>query len=184
MKAVANCIYATLQQQLIMTTHNIPTVETQMLVRRPVQQVFQAFIDPTITTNFWFTKSSGLLEIGNVITWEWEMYNISTQVLVKEIIEDLKIIIEWNEPATTVEFHFQSQPNDTTYVIIKNYGFKQDGQELIEVIKDNTSGFTTVLDGLKAFLEHGLKLNLIADKFPQHHNSAEKDFGEWQKTKK
>gem|GEM_PF-6143995 len=27
-------------------------------------------------------------------------------------------------------------------------------------------GFTTVLDGLKAYLEHNLQLNLIADKFP------------------
>jgi uncharacterized protein YndB with AHSA1/START domain len=167
-----------------MAAHYIPTVKTQMLVRRPVQQVFQAFIDPVKTTNFWFTKSSGKLEIGKVITWEWEMYNISTQVLVKEIIEDIKIIIEWNEPATTVEFHFQSQPNDTTYVIIKSYGFKQNGQRLIEVIKDNTSGFTTVLDGLKAFLEHNLKLNLIADKFPQYQNSKEKSFQEWQKMKK
>jgi uncharacterized protein YndB with AHSA1/START domain len=145
---------------------NIPTVETQMLVRRPAQQVFQAFIDPAITTNFWFTKSSGKLDIGNLITWEWEMYNISTQVKVKEIIENEKITIDWGNPTTTVEFYFHSLPNDTTYVIIKNYGFNQTGQELIQAIKDNTGGFTTVLDGLKAFLEHGLKLNLIADKFP------------------
>jgi hypothetical protein len=35
------------------------------------------------------------------------------------------------------------------------------------VIKDNTGGFTTVLDGLKAFLEHNINLNLIMDKFPK-----------------
>jgi len=37
----------------------------------------------------------------------------------------------------------------------------------IEAIKNNTGGFTTVLDGLKAYLEYGIKLNLIGDKFPQ-----------------
>jgi len=31
---------------------------------------------------------------------------------------------------------------------------------------NNTGGFTTVLDGLKAYLEHHIKLNLVADKFP------------------
>ncbi|MEO6905534.1 MAG: polyketide cyclase, partial [Ginsengibacter sp.] len=60
-------------------------VEAQMLIRKPVTLVFQAFIDPAITTNFWFTKSSGQLETGKTITWEWEMYGISTNVLVKEI---------------------------------------------------------------------------------------------------
>ena len=166
-----------------MTTPYTPTVETQMLVRRPVQQVFQAFIDPALTTNFWFTKSSGQLEIDKEITWEWEMYNISTQVFVREIIEDKKIVIEWGEPLTTVEFLYEPQTNNATYVIIKNYGFTQTGAELIEIIKDNTGGFTTVLDGLKAFLEHGLKLNLIADKFPQYHNSKRLNLAEWQKTK-
>jgi hypothetical protein len=57
--------------------------------------------------------------------------------------------------------------DETTYVIIKNYGFKEEGDDLIQIIKDSTGGFTTVLDGMKAFLEHNLKLNLITDKFPK-----------------
>ena len=64
------------------------TVETQMLIRKPVSQVFRAFIDPAITTNFWFTKSSGKLQSGKTVTWEWEMYGITVDVLTKEIIAD------------------------------------------------------------------------------------------------
>lgn len=52
-------------------------------------------------------------------------------------------------------------------MVIRNYGFQDTGQELIAALMDNTGGFTTVLDGLKAYLEHGIQLNLIADKFPQ-----------------
>lgn len=37
-------------------------MNTGMLIRRPVMDVFEAFIDPDITTTFWFTKSSGRLE--------------------------------------------------------------------------------------------------------------------------
>lgn len=51
---------------------------------------------------------------------------------------------------------------------LKNqYGFSQTGDNLLEGVKDSTGGFTTVLDGLKAFLEHSINLNLIADKFPK-----------------
>lgn len=149
-----------------MTNNNSPVVETQMLIRKPAEMVFQAFIDPAITTNFWFTKASDKLDVGKTVTWEWEMYQVSTKVLVKEIVKNEKLIIEWGEPVTTVEFEFKALTDDTTYVVIKNYGFNLTGDQLIQAIKDNTGGFTTVLDGLKAYLEHKINLNLIADKFP------------------
>ena len=137
-----------------------------MLIRKPVSVVFQAFVDPEITTNFWFTKSSGKLEVGKLVTWEWEMYGASAEILVKDIVPNKKITMEWGNPATTVEYEFTSVTADSTYVEIKNYGFNLEGEELIKAIKDNTGGFTTVLDGLKAYLEHNIRLNLVADKFP------------------
>lgn len=148
-----------------MSNNNSPVVEAQMLIRKPAATVFQAFINPAITTNFWFTKSTGKLEPGQTVTWEWEMYGASTKVFVKEIETDKKIVIEWGTPITTVDFEFTSVTEDTTYIVIRNYGFRLSGDELIEAVKDNTGGFTTVLDGLKAYLEHGIKLNLIGDKF-------------------
>ena len=89
-----------------MDNQYLPTVETQMLIRKPIAEVFEAFIDPQITTNFWFTKSSGKLEAGKTIKWEWEMYGVSAEVSVKEIIPNELIKIEWDDPSTTVEFHF------------------------------------------------------------------------------
>lgn len=142
-------------------------METQMLIRKPAPTVFQAFIDPAVTTNFWFTKSSGQLEVGKTVTWEWDMYGASINVLVKEIIPNRKISTEWGDPATTVDYEFIPLTDDTTYVVIKNYGFKETGDDLIHAIMDNTGGFTTVLDGLKAYLEHNINLNLIGDKYPK-----------------
>jgi uncharacterized protein YndB with AHSA1/START domain len=143
----------------------------QMQIRKPVAEVFEAFIDPSITKNFWFTKSSGKLEPGKTVTWEWEMYNVSTKVVVKEIQKNKKIIIDWGEPATTVDFDFKSLSDGSTYVFIKHYDFHLSGDELIDVIRDSTGGFTTVVDGLKAYLEHGINLNLIVDKFPKEVTS-------------
>lgn len=138
-----------------------------MMIRKPVAQVFQAFIDPAITTKFWFTKSSGKLEKGKTIRWEWEMYGVATDVVVKEILSNQLIATDWGNPVTHVDYTFSALSEDTTYVVIKNYGFDQEGEELIEAIKGNTGGFTTVLDGLKAYLEHGISLNLVGDKFPK-----------------
>lgn len=142
-------------------------VEAQMLIRKPVATVFQAFIDPAVTTKFWFTRSSGSLEIGKTVTWEWEMYGASANVVVKDIVPHQKIATEWGDPAVAVDYLFTALAEDQTYVVIKSYGFRQTGNDLIEVIKDNTGGFTTVLDGLKAYLEHNIQLNLVGDKFPK-----------------
>jgi uncharacterized protein YndB with AHSA1/START domain len=66
-----------------------------ILIRKPVSEVFRAFIEPEITTNFWFTKSTGRLEQGKNITWFWEMYNHSANVKVEKIIEDKLIKFDW-----------------------------------------------------------------------------------------
>ena len=150
-----------------MTVSDAATVKTQMLIRRPVSEVFQAFIDPTITTNFWFTKSSGKLEVGKAVVWEWEMYGVSAKVFVQEILTNKKISTEWGNPATKVDYEFTELTNDKTFVVIKHYGFNLSGDDLINTIKDSTGGFTSVLDGLKAYLEYNIKLNLTADKFPE-----------------
>lgn len=150
---------------------NAAVTETQMLIRKPVAEVFNALIDPAITTNFWFTKSSGMLSPGAEVKWDWEMYNVSTNVSVKEIVPNKKILIQWgDQKKRDVEFQFKAFSDNTTYVVIKESGYIETGVELLASIKDSTGGFTTVLDGMKAYLEHGINLHLIRDKFPKQNS--------------
>ncbi len=142
-------------------------VQAQMLIRKPIEDVFEAFINPEITTNFWFTKSTGKLEEGKTVTWEWEMYGAKANVNVLEIIQNQSIKTEWGEPSTNVDYEFKEMEKGML-VVIKSYGYSQTGEDLLKVINDNTGGFTTVLDGCKAYLEHGINLRLIEDKFPSH----------------
>jgi hypothetical protein len=37
----------------------------------------------------------------------------------------------------------------------------------VKYVADSTQGFTLTLAGLKAFLEHGVRLNLTADRYPK-----------------
>ncbi|MFN3020687.1 SRPBCC domain-containing protein [Chryseobacterium sp. TY3] len=140
-------------------------VQCQMLIRKPIGKVFEAFLNPDVTSKFWFTKSSGRLEEGTTTTWTWEMYNVSTEVQTLWIIPNEKIETLWGNPATNVDYIFQEMKNGTL-VNIKSYGYPQTGDDLAKVVNDNTGGFTMVLDGCKAWSEYGIKLNLIEDKFP------------------
>ena len=147
----------------------VPTTRTGMLVRKPVADVFEAFVNPDITTNFWFTKSSGRLEAGKQVQWDWEMYGISIPVTAKTIEPNKRIVIEWPgyRSPTTVEWLFAPQKDGTTFVTITEAGFTGAGDELVKQVTDSTQGFSLVLAGLKALLEHNVRLNLVADRFPK-----------------
>ena len=121
-----------------------------------------------LADKFWFTKGSGALEPGARIHWDWEMYDVSVQVSVLAIEQNRRILIEWAGYGmpTTVEWLFAPRAADTTFVSITNAGFSGDGDALAKHALDATEGFTLVLAGLKALLEHNIILNLVADRFP------------------
>ena len=147
----------------------IPVVRTGMLIRKPVAEVFEAFINPETTTKFWFTKSSGKLEEGKQVQWVWEMYEISIPVTVKVVEPNKRIVIEWPGygAPNTVEWTFAAQEDGTTFVRITNSGLTGSGDELVKQATDSMQGFTIVLAGLKTLLEHNVVLNLVADRFPK-----------------
>ncbi len=152
-----------------MTLNNAPVVKTQMLIRKPIKDVFEAFVNPAITTKFWFTRSSGKLEAGREVRWEWEMYGVSAEVRVKEIEPQRRILIEWDDPPLPVEWLFTSSRDGTTLVTISAWGFRGSDDEVVKQVMDSMGGFSFVLAGLKALLEHNVALNLVADHYPDAH---------------
>jgi len=154
-----------LNQQLT----QVPVTSTGMLIRKPVAEVFEAFVNPNLTSKFWFSKGSERLEAGKQVQWDWEMYDISVPVTAKVIEPDQRILIEWPgySGPTTVEWTFSPQEDGATFVTITERGFTGDGDELVKQVTGSTQGFSLVLAGLKAFLEHKISLNLVADRYPK-----------------
>lgn len=146
-----------------------PVARTAMLIRRPAAEVFEAFVNPEITCRFWFTKGSGRLEVGKSVQWDWEMYDISITVTPKVLEPNHRLVVEWPgySGQTIVEWTFESQKEGTTFVRISEAGFTGDGDSLVKQVTDSSEGFTIVLAGLKALLEHNVRLNLVADRFPK-----------------
>lgn len=155
-----------------MALQSPPIAKAQMLIRRPVAEVFEAFVDPAITTQFWFTHSTGRLEPGQTVQWDWAMYGVSAQVNVKAVEPNQRILIEWPDhhgKLCPVEWLFSPRPDGTTFVTITNSGFSGSDDEAVAQAIDSMGGFSFVLAGLKALLEHGVRLNLVPDHAPDAH---------------
>lgn len=146
-----------------------PVADTGMLINRPVGKVFDAVCDPKHTTQFWFTHSTGKIQPDAELVWTWEMYRHTITVKVKAFERNKLILLEWgSEDPTFVEWKFTAVTDTATFVEIANSGFKGSKDEQIKNVIDATGGFTLVLAGLKAWLEFGVKLNLIADRAPKY----------------
>ncbi|MGA9408685.1 MAG: SRPBCC family protein [Bacteroidota bacterium] len=151
-----------------MTLQRPVVAKAEMLIRKPIKEVFAAFVDPAITTKFWFTKSSGKLEPGKNVRWDWEMFGVFAQVSVKAIEQNKRILIEWPTP---VEWVFIPKSDNTTFVSIISSGFTGDDDQVVSQAIDSMGGFSLLLAGCKAFLEHGIMLNLVADHNPDANTS-------------
>ncbi len=152
-----------------MTLSRVPIAKTGMLIRRPVEEVFQAIVNPEITSRFWFSKGSARLETGKTVRWEWESHGVSIDVLAKAVEPNTRVLIEWPgyTGPTEVEWALQSIPDRTTFVRIRESGWTDDADKLVRYVADSTQGFTLMLAGMKALLEHDIRLNLTLDRYPQ-----------------
>ncbi len=149
----------------MLTLTQQPAVRAEMLIRRPAEEVYEAFVDPDVTTKFWFTKSSGRLEADKQVRWEWEMYGVGDTLLVQELVPNQRIQVKWSDHTIT-EWTFSPRGDGETFVSIANYGFEGSGDEIVSQAIDGMGGYTMVLCALKALLEHNVILNVVADKAP------------------
>lgn len=140
-----------------------------MLIRACADTVFDAFADPSITTRFWFTDSTGALAPGARVRWTWSMYGVHADVAVIECVRGQRLHIAWGDAAaaTRVEWTFETR-GDATFVEIAEHGFTGDRDAQVAAALDYAGGFALVLAGCKAWLEHGIELNLVMDRHPDH----------------
>jgi uncharacterized protein YndB with AHSA1/START domain len=134
-----------------------------MLIRRPVAEVFEAFVDPAVTSRFWFTRGSGRLEPGALVRWDWEMYGVGTDVRVKAVEPGRRILIDWDnaENPTEVEWLFEPRA-DGAFVTVRNRGF-EDSPAGVEQALGSNGGFNLVMAAAKIWLEHGIDPRIIED---------------------
>lgn len=146
-----------------------PAVATVgLLIRKPVAEVYALFTEAEQITKIWFNRSSGSLEEGAIVIWYWDLFDASTQVRVVSLEPNHKILIEWGTDTLNpshVQWTLEARSANRTYVSIVHSGFDQNAQDLLAKVADSTGGFALVLAAAKAFLEFGIELNIVADRF-------------------
>ncbi|KAA9393247.1 polyketide cyclase [Kocuria coralli] len=134
-------------------------VKVDMLIRRPPETVYEAFSVPENIRRFWLASSSGPLETGAVVHWQFKIAGAETDVTVTEARPGTLLDLLWDD-GQPLRITFTPYEGDTI-VGVEVTGFSHAPTAI-----ESMSGFTLVLSSLKLWLEHGIEGELMYDKFP------------------
>jgi len=133
-------------------------------VSRPVHDVFEAVADPKELSSYFTTGgSSGRLETGKTVTWDFHDFPGAFPVEVTEVVPDERIEFRWgaDEPGATyqtqVTMRFQSVEGNRTLVEVEERGWR-DTEAGRKASYGNCMGWSQMLAALKMWVEH--KINL------------------------
>ena len=150
-----------------MSQTNGPIAKAEILIRKPITEVFNAFTQPDHITQFWFDKCSGPIEEDASIEWTWTIFDMTIPVKVMSYKENESIIMSLGSgnDQSILEWSFTKRSEQTTYVSLINRDFQGNIDEKIATALDSTGGFNLVIAAAKAYLENGIKLNIVNAKF-------------------
>jgi len=135
-------------------------IKAALKILKPLNEVFEAIVDPKKMSGYFISKSSGRMETGNTLIWQFPEFDMQFPVRVEKVDSPSYISYYWTDPdgnETKVEFKLKTLQDDATFVSITEKSRDND-EKGIEWLKRNTEGWANFLACLKAYLEYGINL--------------------------
>jgi uncharacterized protein YndB with AHSA1/START domain len=134
-------------------------IKTAIQILKPVDEVFEAIVNPTKMSNYFISKSSGRMEEGLQLKWQFPEFDMEFPIRVGKVEKDKYISYYWEVDGIDllVEIKLTSGNSTATIVTITEKSRKND-EGGIKWLKGNTEGWANFLACLKAYLEYGINL--------------------------
>jgi uncharacterized protein YndB with AHSA1/START domain len=134
-------------------------INVAMQIQKPVNEVFEAIINPEKMSHYFISKSSGTMEEGKSLIWNFPEFDFDCPIRVGKIEKDNYISYYWkmDEIELLVEMTLTSRENNSTLVTITEKSRANDEQGL-KWLSGNSFGWSNFLACLKAYLEYGINL--------------------------
>jgi uncharacterized protein YndB with AHSA1/START domain len=134
-------------------------IKAALQIMRPAGDVFEAIVDPSRMCNYFISASSGRMEEGAQLMWQFPEFQGEFPVRVGKIEKDRYISYYWDfdKKELLVEITLTPRAAGSTLVTVTEKGMNND-EEGIRWLKGNTEGWANFLACLKAWLEYGINL--------------------------
>lgn len=135
-------------------------IKAGLQVVKPVNEVFDAIVNPEKMKNYFISKSTGPMTEGTTVNWSFPEFEGSFPVRIGRMEKDQYISYHWDDEdgtETFVEMHLEEVEPGLTYIRITEKERNND-KAGINWLRRNTEGWANFLACLKAWLEYGINL--------------------------
>lgn len=155
-----------------MTTDKLE-IKVAMQIQKPIHQVFDAIIKPDRMSYYFISKSTGIMEEGSELVWNFPEFELDCPIRVGKIIKDEYISFYWlvDEIELLVEMTLTERENNTTLVTITEKSRDNDEKGL-KWLSGNSFGWANFLTCLKGYLEYRINLRKGAFDFMRVENQC------------
>jgi uncharacterized protein YndB with AHSA1/START domain len=138
-------------------------VNLQMGILKPAHDVFEAIVDPEKINKYFISKSTGRIENGKTLKWEWEDFEAIHEIKVQKVEPDKLVSFKWDGSGVecTVNISLESKEAKKTVVKITEEDWAPDFDGAKRCI-GQVEGWTHFLCCLKAYLEYSINLRVGA----------------------
>jgi uncharacterized protein YndB with AHSA1/START domain len=135
-------------------------IKAAIEIQKPAAAVFEAITDPAHMSRYFISRSTGIMEKGKQLVWNFPEFDIDVPVRVGKLIQNQYLSFYWagdDQKELLVEISLSSRENGSTVVTVTEKGMNND-EAGINWLKGNTEGWANFLACLKAYLEYGINL--------------------------
>ncbi len=143
-----------------MPTNNKLLIKAGLKILKSADEVFNAIVDPDKMSKYFISKSTGWMETGKTITWQFPEMDMEFPIQVQRAEPYKYISFFWNDvdgTETFAEITLKKMDDNSTFVSITE-GNRDNDEEGIKWLMRNTEGWANFLACLKAYLEYGINL--------------------------
>lgn len=135
-------------------------IRASLKMQKPLNDVFEAIVDPSKMSNYFIKNGSGRIEEGKTITWSFPEFDVEFPIRITKVDPDKYISFNWNDidgTETKVEITLTLKEDDSTLVSVTEKSRLNDDAG-IKWLQSNTEGWANFLACMKAWLEYGINL--------------------------
>jgi uncharacterized protein YndB with AHSA1/START domain len=140
-------------------------IKAAIQVSKPANEVFEAIVNPDEMTNYFISKSTGRMEEGKDLIWNFPEFGGDSSITVGKIEKDKYISFYWGRNnEQLVEINLEPYKGKATVVTVTEKS-KDNDEAGIKWLKSNTEGWANFLACLKAWMEYRIHLREGAFEF-------------------
>lgn len=132
------------------------TAKASIGIQKPIDDVFEAIVNPDIMKNYFISESTGKLESGKEIQWKFPEFDAWYPITVREVSFNQQIIFEW-DPNSTVKIELVEQTDKSTVIKVIEEGYSNNEAGTKWAI-GQTEGWANFLACMKAWIEYQIPL--------------------------